>query len=113
MRVRVLLTPGRSVYLAVMLDKMGAMMILPLLPYIATQTLVGSMRLALHADPMCRSQTVPKDERFSLCGWLDAVVVQLNAGLGMLPFEPSSIFAVGRSASFSQGLRDNGVGRAV
>ena len=55
----VLLTPGRSVYLAVMLDKMGAMMILPLLPYIATQTLVGSMSLALRVDSM-RSQTCAK-----------------------------------------------------
>ena len=36
---------------------------------------------------------MPKDERFCLCGWLDAVVVQLNAGLGMLPFEPPSIVA--------------------
>ena len=51
---------GRSIYLAVMLDKMGAMMVLPLLPYIATEQL--DCKAATNVRRLPRGQPMPMNQ---------------------------------------------------
>ena len=63
----------RSVYLAVLLDKMGAMMVLPLLPFIARKRSAKESK-----EPLALRWA--KDGQLALCRGLVAVLVQLDAG---------------------------------